>query len=474
MPLSRRGFLQKSLSGLAACSVFSERALASFPISIGFWQKRNSGPVDAMPASITMLKNSGTDIPVRYVSTISNGHTIALAAISTSQMAVVALNQSGAVAWAKTITNQYGASLFVGKAVAQLKNGSNDFVVAGYADTGTGTYIHWVICFSNDGTVRWQRNLSSSVSFAYMNAIGTLETLSNGNIAVASYHFGASGIVVLSGTDGSLVYHNKYTTSTGTLGFSGSSDSGPVFAPYAGGYYFLCDWSEAGVYGTRIFIAKMNNDGTVVWARSCGLSNTTAATPRAIAINEEGNVIASDSNSRWVKFDASGNLIWKYYSTASTELPMFMFYTDGKIVGAASNGAQVLIAPMNTSGATLSYGSSFTGVDSPGINNQGTNYERAPCFGSRWIGTSYAQTTPSLSCVLNVPTDGSRLGTFVCNGVTFTRANVTRSGTLTAEANYSSLTHTMSSVAPAAPITSAASSHTIATINTITSVVTFM
>ncbi len=265
---------------------------------------------------------------------------------------VAKITLTGSILWQKAIG---GPGNDIGYAVAVTKD--NDIVVVGATrSAGTGTMDILVIKLSSEGSVIWEKIISTP-----KNDYGQDVAIDiSGNIYVTGYSLdpetGKSDILVLKLTNtGDLVWFKEIegpgnergnaitVTSGGSLIIAGSTDS------WGSGY-------------TDMLVLKMTTTGNLVWARTYGLwfSDDIAAD---VAVSPENNIVIAGYNATpgltddsWLlELSQDGSLLWSIdfgwggndriqgiYVDNQSDI-MLAGYTDSFLLGSKD----MLIAKMN-------------------------------------------------------------------------------------------------------------------------------
>ncbi|MDP2386851.1 MAG: T9SS type A sorting domain-containing protein [Bacteroidota bacterium] len=216
-----------------------------------------------------------------------------------SRVIVEKFSPAGNSLWLKELTlvdstdsnSQYYT--FVNKV---LVDGSNNVYVMGngYDTTGFGEFYSFVTKFDNNGTQLWQQLFYGGFG---REVTGTMEFVSNGELAVFSGGYGTYFIRRISRADGSLVWENSIN--------SGSSNTATVLKVDANENY----------YGFGEAVSQGSSERDLVL----------------------------------MKFDPLGNLLW--YTTKSGSLVGNDF---GRDMDVTANGRIYCVAEMNNSSGSLS------------------------------------------------------------------------------------------------------------------------
>ncbi len=265
---------------------------------------------------------------------------------------LVKVTADGFVEWTKTFGNSNDEVSPTQAKIVRLDNG---YFVAGYRDNG-GSISSFFVRLLNDGTVVWERTLTSASNFLV------------GNYATGDTIYAAGAI----NNDGCLA---KIDLNTGDLLFLRTfpqpfNDALYNVRPTQDGNLLLSDgtWSATGGTEQRQWLMKTRLDGTVLWSKTYGKAGINL---RGVANNvSDGGFIlvpytsgfneASDAN--LVKVDSNGIIQWAYsYGGPSDDQFLNALETsDGGIIAVgtiydpASGENDILLVKTNANGLVTS------------------------------------------------------------------------------------------------------------------------
>ena len=125
--------------------------------------------------------------------------------------------------------------------------------------------------------------------------------------------------------------HGKYQNWVTTLNNTGySTASSDITVDSNGNIYTISNWANVAYNAYNAFVCKQNSDSSVAWIRSI-TQNATAIDPKKVIADSSGNVYACvsyGSNTCVIKFDSSGNTLWKKTYTVASPYDIFA-YTNG-------------------------------------------------------------------------------------------------------------------------------------------------
>ena len=358
---------------------------------------------------------------------------------------LVKFNSLGVLQWARTI--QYISS---GQNLVTDSSG-NIYLCGG----GLGNKII-VAKFDTNGNIVWQ--------FTYTDgALGTqanyIHCDSSDNIYIAgSLMSQAAGYVLKINSSGTLQWSRKLTSSSSNTCFMAAIATDTFGNVYVSGTAYDPSAGSSTNYAGQLI--KYNSSGTLQWKKSLysGVSSqTTLFYTLAIDFNNNiyitGNLsISSTSYTIVVKYDTSGNLQWSYtYTTASTTM-----VGNALVIGCNSVGNLYIPYAGSSlvcldSSANIVWQNYFPGLVSSNVtvNNIISNGKLLyGCFANNGVGG-----LQNFASVL--PDNGSKIGTYILNGVSQNYSTGSFFGTLS--------TSTISVVAANSPVADSSVSLTAAT-----------
>jgi uncharacterized delta-60 repeat protein len=403
-----------------------------------------SSQVAGVPYWLTTLGNSDLDQGFGVTNdSLGNSYVVGRNYLSGwTNFEIAKYDELGAVIW----QNSFGSTGDqIGYGIA-VDSSDNLYLIGTTTSSGTSFQL---AKYNSSGTLQWQRQFGGG------NAdVGTAVSVdSSANVYVAGYTKSA-------GAGGDDFLLAKYNTS-GTLqwqrvlGGSSQDRANGVSVDSAGNSYIFGD-SINGAGNNDFLLAKYNSSGTLQWQRVLGDSSSEQG--KAVSVDTSGNVYVSGFtisggtlNALLVKYDSFGNLTWqKILGGAGNEQFLAIdfdsvgdVYVSGDTTSSGAGSNDFLLAKYNSSG-TLQWqrvlgGSSSEVASSISIDQMDNLY----VLGS--TGSAGAGYNDFL--LAKLPSDGSKAGTYLLNGVSmvYAASSLTAStGTLTAAT--SSLTAATSSL----------------------------
>lgn len=419
-------------------------------IQQGLWPIAGNLP----PPFIGMLGGTGAQFG-NGVAVDTNGNMF-FAGDGNSGTVLAKYSITGAIQWQKKLGS---SSSNVWNATTVDSSGN---VYACGTSNPSGTTDFQVAKYDTSGTVLWQRYLNY-FSVGADTARGIV-TDSSGNVYVCGDFY----------EDGNAVYYGlvvKYN-SAGTLQFQTSPANAGFnvnlygIALDSSGNIYVCGGTGAG----QSVLIKLNSSGVQQWAKG-GYDSSSF---RGVTVDASGNIYVTGGGSGAIsiaKFDTSGTNLWyrKYTSPYGGALGLGItldasnnVYACGYAEYSGTNNDAHIIK-VDSSG-TLQW---QRVMRAPGVQPDYAN--SITMFGSRFIFNGYTLNVGSGDILFaNLPTDGTKTGTYTVNGVsiTYAAASLTAS-TVTPSISSISVSSSSASVPEAASTLTAANTTLTSSVTTI-------
>jgi uncharacterized delta-60 repeat protein len=204
-----------------------------------------------------------------------------------------------------------GTNFDLGAGVAPAPDGSI-YLAGSTASFGAGDEDIFLVKFAADGSLVWQRtfgtgevepNLAAD-EFASAVAVGP-----DGSVYVAGTSTDSHALLVKFSPDGNLIWQE-------TWGGTNTEFANGVAVADDGSVYLAGFTTSFGVGFDNAFLVKFAPDGSLIWQRTWGGSNSEFG--NAVAVASDGSIyVAGDGNSFLgndaflVKFAPDGTLIWQ-------------------------------------------------------------------------------------------------------------------------------------------------------------------
>lgn len=295
---------------------------------------------------------------------------------------------------------------------------SNNIYVGGYSGV-SGNNVYQLSKYNSSGVLQWQKRLGPGTA---SQATGTSIALdSSGNIYIGGYYDTGGNydfVVAKYNSSGVVQWQQKYGTS------GGYDDYGQGVAVDASGNVYFTGYTNVSASWDMLLL-KYDTSGTLLWQRKLGNGATDIAT--SVAIDSSGNpYVCGYSNDtgadgiQLIKYNSSGTLQWQRVLTGG-QAQGYGITVDSSdniyICGHSrySGSQDMYVAKYNTSG-TIQWQRS--------IGNS-TNSEQARGVGVDSAGNVYLAGVGQVAGVWNImyvklPADGSKTGTYVVGGVSYT------------------------------------------------------
>ncbi|MDY6839030.1 MAG: PKD domain-containing protein [Thermodesulfobacteriota bacterium] len=213
---------------------------------------------------------------------------------------VLKLHSDGAIVWQKT----YGGWLETGATCLQ-ETSDGGYILAGDWDNGARSSDIWVLKLDSTGTVGWQKTYGTGQADS---AVSLRQTSDDGYILAANRDDGlgnAHSWVLKLGSSGTVDWSKTY--SLGTISTVGSiqqtSDSGYIVA---GSTDFFGTGTEVDYW-----VLKLNPDGSIVWQKAYGLTDSTDEHAHAVQQTSDGGYIVVGDGITALRLDSNGARLWE-------------------------------------------------------------------------------------------------------------------------------------------------------------------
>jgi len=302
------------------------------------------------------------------------------------------------------------------------------------APAQTNADVLIVVKLDSSGTILWKKKAHfTDGNGTYLQCLGySLGLDSSNNVYVSG---GAD--VDIDNQDASILKYNSSGTIQWSYRYSRPSPqgSGEIFQNSAvdssGNIYNTFSYYNYAATIGYWTVAKMNSSGAVTWARKFSDTNKVASST-GVTVDSSGNVISVGSSNISgtyhiivAQWNSSGTLQWQR-QLASSSVSDY----GSKVTTDSSNNIYILGNANSTPGAAIvaKYDSSGTlqWQRSLIVNAQYTNFNSITVSGSNLvISGEFTNTSPSSNAdilLLQVPTDGSKTGTYTVGGLSYVYA----------------------------------------------------
>ncbi|MCG8643355.1 MAG: SBBP repeat-containing protein [Desulfobacterales bacterium] len=258
--------------GYESSGISNEALIAKFTSNGALsWQKRLGGNLTDHFYDVA-TDASGHVYAVGYEQSTTGGNLEAL---------IVKFTSDGIVSWQKKLAGGINETF---NAVAV--DGIGNICAVGYSDSLGGTFDEALIAkFMPDGSLVWQKSLGRSTGGEVFKGIA-IDTSTNiyavGSENSFSHGSTIQALIAKFSTDGSLIWQ-KNISSSGSQGFFNS-----VAVDDNGDAYAVGQYTESGTNG---LIAKFTSDGALSWQKGLGGINSECF--YAITTSPDGNVYAA-------------------------------------------------------------------------------------------------------------------------------------------------------------------------------------
>jgi uncharacterized delta-60 repeat protein len=245
------------------------------------------------------------DVANSVQQTVDGGYIVA-GQFASGDAWVLKLNADSSVAWQKTYG---GMSMDSAGSIQQTTDGG--YIVAGTTYTPAGGYDAWVLKLNTDGSVAWQKTYGGTGS----DEADSIQQTADGGYIVAgsttAYGTSNTKIWVLKlNTDGSVAWQKTYGGAQGDIANS--------IQQTADGGYIVAGWTSSyGAGNGDALVLKLNADGSVAWQKTYGGADGDIAYSVQQTV-DGGFIVAgatrsfSAGNSAWVlKLNADGSVEWQ-------------------------------------------------------------------------------------------------------------------------------------------------------------------
>lgn len=306
------------------------------------------------------------------------GKQLVPAQVSTDALIVVKLDSNGTIIWEKKAHFTDGNGTYLQCTGYSLGlDSSNNVYVSGGADVGIDNQDASILKYNSSGTIQW------SYRYSRPSPQGSGENFQNSAVD----------------SSGNIYNTFSYYNYTATIGY----------------------WT----------VAKMNSSGAVTWARKFSDTNKVASST-GVTVDSSGNVVSVGSSNISgtyhiivAQWNSSGTLQWQRQLASSS-----VSDNGSKVTTDSSNNIYVLGNANSTPGAAVvaKYDSSGTlqWQRSLIVSARYTSFTSIAISGSNLIISGQStNTSPSSNAdilLLQVPTDGSKTGTYTVGGLSYVYA----------------------------------------------------
>jgi hypothetical protein len=376
------------------------------------------------PVSPNYLNTLGYGNNIGYVwgeldSTASTSYAIGRISVSGATGALIAAyNSTGVLQWQRNLGVGSGLTVPPNYTTGAIDSSGNIYAIA-YEVVGAN-YDWLVVKYNSSGTILWQKSYRQGGSISGSPYAATLD--SSGNLFVVGDNDGTGYIYKIDSSGTLLISKSLQQLSRGQELKGVQVDSS--------GNVYTVGWGQTSTSGATqcSFIHKLDSTLTTLWTRQYQVASVSDQF-NSLYTDTSGNSYAAGlanlapQATTFVKYDTSGNLQWQRYITsgftqsAVTPLTGLISYdSSGNIYlltgnpNSSAGNSQANIFKYNTSG-TLQWQRSLTGsLNISKINVKGNNFY------------VYGTAAGNGAFTFNAPIDGSKTGTYVLNGISYTYA----------------------------------------------------
>ncbi len=261
------------------------------------WQVALGGPAKDWAYAMTGTRDAGLCVAGR---TASKGAGL-------EDIWVVRLDDNGQLLWEQTFG---GPAIDRARAVIETRDGG--LVVAGATESkGAGEFDAWVLKLGADGSLLWDRHFGGAAT----DWVSAVVQTRDGGLAVAAYTQDSSGApydfwVIKLDANGTTLWQRRYggTATDWTNAIAETGDGNLVVVGHT---------ESKGAGNADFWVLKLDADGDVLWDRTFGGTGVDYAT--AVTASRDGGAVvagltqtagAAGFNSRVMKLDAAGDVIW--------------------------------------------------------------------------------------------------------------------------------------------------------------------
>ena len=265
---------------------------------------------------------------------------------------VLKLNSDLSVEWQKIYGGAQRDCAYSIQQTDDDADGQKDdgYVVSGAADSFGGGSDFWVLKLGSDGSVSWQKTyagLNRDESWSIQ------QTAEGGYIVAGTTRSLATGDdvwVLKLGSDGSVVWQKKYGGSNTDWAYSIRQTDDDADGQKDDGYIVAGYTSSFGVGGDDAWLLKLNADGTAAWQNTYGTNNNEEA--HSVQQTADGGYIVAGSTAAFGDINSD---IWVLKLQADGSIDWQKGY-GGTDWDGASFIQQVLDGGYIVTGGTSSYG----------------------------------------------------------------------------------------------------------------------
>lgn len=372
---------------------------------------------------------------------------------------LVKLNKYGATEWKKRIFKSSNYTSTEAFSITFDSN-TNTIIIGGRIHTGSKDYQGFLLKVDTNGNTLWSKQYQANSTFQFGQHTG-IATDSSGNIyAVSQQEYAASSrsnalLKFNSSGDFQWIRYRYDNSSTGEGNWGVKVDSNGDIVCIGVGY------DTSGRTGS--ILTKFNQSGTIIFAKNLYLTTGMykQSSGYSIAIDSSNNYFTAGSyydtgtDPYICKYDSSGTLQWQRTLRGISDADCRLITVDSSnsVYVAFHNNFYLYVIKMDTNG-TVTWARRLYAASQNGFS---TTYSGANGLVVRgntiFLTASHNGVGPFVDGVFTfqLPTDGSKTGTFVVNGYTFTYestsvTNTTRSASFgnATTTTYSAVTFTTS------------------------------
>lgn len=333
------------------------------------------------------------------------------------------VSPSGAVLWKKSLSDGNLVNSFIFVRQTAVDSNKNLYAVGNHSGPGAGSYFGFIVKYNDAGVVQWQRRITGdcrTVSIDSFNDVYVAGEYTNDS-------GGYNGYIVKYDTLGAVQWKKSFSRDVEESN-RGASVSG-ITTDSSNNVYICGAYNPTtGSYDKDGFIAKYDSTGTFLWKRK--LRTTTGFEVydelAGIAVDAYQNVYVCgsfSSNSVLAKYNSTGTLLWKRsfgFSGSATAAFTVTADTLNNIYVAGyylnnSGGSDAFIIKYDSNGLRIWDRSIYSG---PSAALRGAFiYSISVKASTLYISGIFSNNNVSVdgynALVGKLPTDGSKLGTFV-------------------------------------------------------------
>ncbi len=278
------------------------------------WSKRFGGTSSDYAYGLAVDGSGNLYLTGSFYTSIDFGGGAIAANGSSTDLYLASFTSLGAHRWSKGFGGTssdygYGVATDAGGNVYLTGYFYNTLSFGGASLTSAGSFDVFLASFTSAGAHRWSKNFGGTSSdYGY-----SVATDGSGNVVLTGYYYGTidfgGGTLSANGTSSDIFlasfssagahrFSKSFGGTSSDSGYGVATDSaGNVFV--TGSFYGTIDFGagalSANGTSSDLFIASFNTTGGLRWARAHG--STSSETGRALAVDGEGNILATGSYS---------------------------------------------------------------------------------------------------------------------------------------------------------------------------------